>query len=103
MTAIRNLLAALGVFAFGGATQAYVEPAQAKVNLEEIERACERALQENTIEALENFLHQYPADEYRNDTACYALALGALEQFGSANKRGNENGKDENRDSGYGG
>lgn len=103
MTTFRKWLAALSVFAFGGAGQLYIEPAQAKVNTEEIERACERALKENTIEAIENFLHQYPADEYRNDTACYALALGALEQFGGTNNRGNNNDKDEGPDSGYGG
>ncbi len=103
MTAFRHLLATLSVFAFGGVAQGYVEPAQARISAEEIEKACERALQENTIEAIEDFLHQYPADTYRNDTACYALAMGALEQFSSANTRENNNNDKSSRDSGYGG
>jgi hypothetical protein len=82
MTAFRHWLATLSVFALGGATQSYVQPAEAKVDVAEIERACERALRENTIEALEDFLHKYPPARYRNDVACYALALGALNGFG---------------------
>jgi len=84
MTAIRHWLATLSVFALGGVTQGYMHPAEArKVTVAEIERACERALQANTIEALEDFLHKYPARKYRNDVACYALALGALNDFGN--------------------
>ncbi len=95
MTAFRHWLATLSVFALGGATQSYVQPAEAKtVSVAEIERACERALQANTIEALEDFLHKYPPKKYRNDVACYALALGALNDFsnddnGEVNDRGN--------------
>jgi hypothetical protein len=83
MTAIRHWLATLSVFALGGATQSYVHPVEAKVTVSEIERACERALQANSIEALENFLHKYPPAKYHNDVACYALALGALNNFGN--------------------
>lgn len=83
MTAIRHWLATLSVFALGGVTQAYIQPAGAKVDVAEIERACEAALQANTIEALENFLHKYPPGRYRNEVACYALALGALNEFGN--------------------
>ena len=84
MTAFRHWLATLSVFAFGGITGSYVLPADAakKVTVAEIERACERALRENTIEALEAFLHKYPPELYRNDVACYALALGTLNNFG---------------------
>ena len=83
MTAIRYWLATLSVFALGGMTQSYVQPADAKkVTVAEIERACERALRANTIEALEDFLHKYPPAKYRNDVACYALALGTLNEFG---------------------
>jgi hypothetical protein len=67
-----------------------VYPAEAKVTVSEIERACERALQANTIEALEDFLHKYPARKYRNDVACYALALGALNDFGPQGKNSDE-------------
>ena len=82
MTAIRHWLATLGLFALGTAAQSAWQPAQADVTVAEIERACERALQENTIEALENFLQKYPPDKYRPDVACYALALGTLNNFG---------------------
>jgi hypothetical protein len=90
MTAIRHWLATLSVFALGGVTHSYVQPAQAAVTVAEIERACEKALQANTIEALENFLHKYPPAKYRNDVACYALALGALTQFGPNDKNSDE-------------
>lgn len=86
MTAIRRLLATLSVFAFGSVVQSYVQPAEASVTkLTEIERACERALRENTIEALEDFLYRYPPEKYQNDVACYALALGAIGQFNGGN------------------
>lgn len=103
MTAFRHILATLSVFAFGAAGQAYVQPAAA-ATADEIAQACERALSENTIEAIEDFLHKYPADSYRNDTACYALALGALEKFGNPNDRDRNNNNDKSdRESGYGG
>jgi hypothetical protein len=91
MTAIRHWLATLSVFALGGVAQSYIHPAEAKkVTVAEIERACERALQANTIEALEDFLHKYPPRKYRNDVACYALALGALGDFGPKGKNSDE-------------
>jgi hypothetical protein len=90
MTAIKYWLATLSVFAFGGVTQSYVQPADARVKLSEVERACERALRQNSIEALENFLNKYPPDRYRNDVACYALALGALNEFGPQGKNSDE-------------
>lgn len=103
MTAFRRLLATMGIFAFGGVAQVYVQtqPAEANVTqLAEIERACERALQENTIQALEDFLYKYPPDQYKNDVACYALALGALDQFGSNN--GDQGPTTKKGDGGYG-
>ena len=81
MTAIKHWLATLSVFAFGGIT--YTAADAKTVSVAEIERACERALRANTVEALEEFLHKYPAKKYRNDVACYALALGALNEFGN--------------------
>jgi hypothetical protein len=91
MTAFRHWLATLSVFALGGVTQGYIHPAEAKkVTVAEIERACERALRANTIEALEDFLHKYPPRKYRNDVACYALALGALGDFGPKGKNSDE-------------
>lgn len=101
MTAFRHWLATLGVFAFGGATQAYMNPVEAAVPAAEVEQACEWALQANTIEALEEFLHKYPPGLYRNDVACYALALGALEQFGSDNDPTSRNNNDKDP-GGYG-
>jgi hypothetical protein len=79
MTAIKHWLAPLSVFALGGATQSYIQVADAKkVTTAEIERACEIALKKNSIKALEAFLRTYPPNKYRNDVACYALALGTL-------------------------
>ena len=95
MTAIRYWLATLSVFALGGVTQSYVQPVEAakKVTLAEVQRACERALQANTIEALEEFLHKYPAKKYKNDVACYALALGALNEFSGDDRDPTERGR----------
>ena len=90
MTAFRHWLATLSVFAFGGATQSYVQPAEARVTVAEIEQACEIALRQNSIEAIENFLYKYPPGKYRNEVACYALALGALGEFGNNNRNNND-------------
>lgn len=103
MTAFRHWLATLSVFAFGGATQVYAPPAQAAVSVAEIERACERALQENSIEAIEEFLYKYPPAKYRNDVACYALALGALNEFGNSNNNQRNPAGDEHVPAGGGG
>ena len=43
----------------------------------EAERACDRALAINTIEALEEYLRKYP----NASTACRTLALNALQGF----------------------
>jgi hypothetical protein len=94
MTAIRHWLATLSVFAFGGVTHSYIDTADAKkVTAAEIERACERALRANSIEAIESFLHKYPPTKYSNDVACYALALDALGSFGP-NRDGSNNSGD---------
>ncbi len=101
MTAFKRLLATLSVFALGGVVQAYVEPAAATVvKPAEIERACERALRENTLEALEDFFNKYPPEKYQSEAACYALALGALDQFGTNNGNGPPEGRP--GDGGYG-
>lgn len=104
MTAIRHWLATLSVFAFGGVTQSYVQPAEAKVTTAEIEKACERALRANTIDALEDFLRKYPAKKYRNQAACYALALDALGNYGNgSNNGGRRPNPSQNRGDGGGG
>lgn len=103
MTAFKHWLATLSVFAIGGITQAYVQPAEAhQVPVVEIERACERALTANTIEALEEFFMKYPPEQYRNDVACYALALGALNEFGRQNDDSNPPSGGRPGDGGYG-
>ncbi len=56
------------------------------------ELACKDALEKNTIEALEEYLRQYPDA----DTACRTLALDSLNQFGVPNP-------DDRGDSGIGG
>ena len=106
MTAFRYWLATLSVFALGGVTQSYVQPVEAKATVAEIEHACEVALQKNSIEAIENFLHKYPPEKYRSDVACYALALGALNEFGDNNGNNNNDHDPTDRgspkDGGYG-
>ncbi|RWA58507.1 hypothetical protein [Mesorhizobium sp.] len=68
-------LSILGVsVAFSGAAQAQFE-----VGVKEAELACERALKLGTIEALEDYLHRFP----NAPTACKALALNSLAQFGA--------------------
>lgn len=102
MTAFRHWLATLSVFAFGGVTQSYIDTAAAKnVTVAEVERACEQALQANSIEALEDFLHKYPPGQYRNEVACYALALGAINEFNNGNE-GNDRGTRNPNEGGYG-
>jgi hypothetical protein len=105
MTAFRHWLATLSVFALGGATQSFVDTAEAKVTAAEVERACERALAKGSIEALESFLHKYPPGKYKNRVACYALALDTLNDFGNDNE-GNDKDPTERAkpgDGGYGG
>ena len=100
MTAFRHWLATLSVFAFGGATQSYVQPEQANAQEQyaesqaaEIRRACDRALEKNTIEALEDFLYQYPPGKYRHYAPeCYALALNQFGKNSARDEHGPEKG-----------
>jgi hypothetical protein len=75
--------------------------AQSEYDIAEAERACERALEIGTIEALEDYLFRYP----EAPTACRARALNTLSAFG-----GDENPdppdrgiRDANTPPGYGG
>ena len=49
------------------------------------ECACERALEQNTVEALETFLKEYQHDASSKETACVALSI-TPEQEGSENE-----------------
>jgi hypothetical protein len=51
--------------------------------------ACEAALKENTIQALEEFLRKYPPG--RKPSACGALALNALSKFACNDGGGTNN------------
>ncbi len=73
------VIAALSTVGILGATVSGT-PAQNQTQglfVTDAERACERALEENTIEALEEYLNKYR----HASTACRALALEALGQF----------------------
>ncbi len=95
MKLFKTLLGALGLLGAGAASQGAVNVAYAltqdenDVNVaglssEEIElRACEKALQANSIEALEEFLNKYP-----RSNACKVLALNALNAFSGDENRG---------------
>lgn len=65
--------------AFGVLALAAVEfgvPAQAaKVRCASEECACEQALRQNTVEALEEFLRKYPQNANSKASACMALAV----------------------------
>ena len=92
-------MAFFGFSIAGGVTASY--PAQAAVQqcngLSE-EECCQLALEKNTIDALEEFLRLYPPG--RSDSACSALAMTALSQFGQGNE---PNGNDPPGDGNYGG
>ncbi|BCG95835.1 hypothetical protein [Mesorhizobium sp. 131-2-1] len=78
MRKIQSLL--LGGLSILGVSVAFTGGAQAQfeVGVKEAELACEQALKIGTIEALEDYLHRYP----NAPTACKALALNTLAQFG---------------------
>jgi hypothetical protein len=48
------------------------------------ECACEEALRQNTVEALEEFLRKYPHSVENQDSACAALAVPTDEEAPSA-------------------
>jgi len=85
MRRIHSLL--LGGLSLLGLSVAFSDAAQAttEVGVKEAELACEQALKIGTIEALEDYLHRYP----NAPTACKALALNSLSQFGPGGGNGN--------------
>lgn len=100
MNVAQRLLALLGVIGLGTvatATHALAQDAQSADELvREAQLQCERALEENTIEALEEYLRKYP----KAPTTCKVLALAALNEFSPDGP----NGFDPSPDSGgYGG
>jgi hypothetical protein len=60
--------ALLGLGAFGVSVQATAQKCTSEAC------ACEEALRQNTVEALEAFLKKYP-HSYKGDSACAALAV----------------------------
>ncbi|MDG4854829.1 MULTISPECIES: hypothetical protein [unclassified Mesorhizobium] len=86
MRKIQSLL--LGGLSLLGLSVAFSNAAQAQIEvapIKEAELACEQALKIGTIEALEDYLHRYP----NAPTACKALALNSLSQFGTGGGNGN--------------
>jgi len=67
MTAFSAVALAIGVF--GGPAQAAKRPCASE------ECACEQALRQNTVEALEDFLKKYPHSVNDKESACAALAV----------------------------
>jgi hypothetical protein len=79
MGKLRYLLTTISALTFG--TSGY--PVHAAVTADNIERDCKLALEERSIEALEEFFLKYPPHEYRGkDIACYTIALSAYDRFG---------------------
>ena len=85
MRTVQSLL--LGGLSLLGLSVAFSGVAQARINVDvrEAELACEQALKLGTIEALEDYLHRYP----NAPSACKALALNTLSQFGPGGGDGN--------------
>ena len=89
----RNLLIALfGVVGLGGGLTISSSAQAADVDFTNVtyqcnphdeQCACEEALKENTIQALEEFLRKYPPG--RKPSACGALALSALSKYACEN------------------
>jgi len=86
------MIALLGLVGFGGGLSVAQHAQAADLDFASIAKqcspqdvmsdeqcACDAALKENTIPALEEFLRKYPAG--RRGSACSALALQALSQF----------------------
>jgi hypothetical protein len=70
----KRLLMAFGALAL--AISAFIVPAQAaKARCTSEECACEAALKQNTVEALEEFLRKYPQSVNDGQSACAALAV----------------------------
>jgi hypothetical protein len=89
------LLTVFGVFGLGvGSGMMASHPAEAAAQqckgLTE-EECCEQALRKNTVEALEAFLRKYPPGR-KSNTACSALAMGALSEHESHDEEGGGNG-----------
>jgi hypothetical protein len=87
MGKLRYLLTTLSGLALGTGIASYAHSHPA-VTVNDIERDCERALRENSIEAMEAFFLKYPPNEYKGkDIACYALVLNAYHPLGPVDAR----------------
>lgn len=103
MSRLRHLLATISALALGTGAGTFSHTAQAAVTINDIERDCERALREQTIEALEEFFIKYPAQKYRRKgIACYALALDAHRGFRPGEGRAGDNNDRPRTSGGYG-
>jgi len=70
----RQVLMTFSAFALGIASFAVsAQPAVKKCTSEEC--ACEKALKQNTVEALEDFLRKYPQSVNNKNSACAAMAV----------------------------
>jgi hypothetical protein len=79
MAMSKQIVTALGVLALTVSWNAVTsEAATGKCKTEEC--ACERALKQNTIEALEAFLRKYPHSSEGGKSACAALGVPSLDE-----------------------
>ena len=95
MNLSQRFLAFIGVFGAGIVSSTSPSHAITADEMEQARLACDRALQENTIAALEEYLRLHP----RAPTACKVLALEALGKY-SPNDGGENQGIS---DTSYGG
>jgi hypothetical protein len=78
-----------GLIASGSAQASDVDFSQQRCDPIDEQCACEAALKENTIQALEEFLRKFPPG--RKPSACGALALNALSEFACNDGGGSTN------------
>ena len=101
-TVLSQIIAWPGVLGVGGglmmSSSAQAADSQKQCDPIDEQCACEAALKENTIQALEEFLRKYPPGQ--KPSACGALALNALSNFACNNGGGSNNCG--NSGSGYG-
>ena len=84
MTSTQRIAWAVGGLLLGlGSGIALGESANQHCTSEEC--ACEHALRQNTVEALEDFLRKYPDSMENGKSACAALAVPQLDGTGAPN------------------
>jgi hypothetical protein len=79
---VKNIVVGAVSLGLGVSASLYTHPAEAQIaSATQEEEACRSALEQNTIEAIEDFLARFPT----GSSACRALARSALASFNTDN------------------